>query len=99
MYGKIGVLEILTPKYSDELNGSKYNIDYKSAPGGHIGIGLTRRRESEKIFFFIEGNYIFGKKLNWKSAKLDDIDKEPSESFKSLKNEGVFINIGLGYYY
>lgn len=99
LYGKIGILGILTPKYSDELNGGKYNIDYHNSYGGQIGVGLMRRIESQKAYFFIEGNYVFGKNLNWKSAKLDDVDYPPSESFKSLNNNGIFLNIGLGYYY
>lgn len=99
LYGKIGVLAILSPKYSDELDGSKYNIDYHNSYGGQIGVGLMRRIESEKVYFSIEGKYVFGKNLNWKSARLDDVAYPPSESFKSINNSGIFLNIGLGYYY
>lgn len=99
LYGKIGALAILTPKYSDELNRSKYNIDYHNSYGGQIGVGLMRRIESERVYVFIEGKYVFGKNLNWKSARLDDVDYPPSESFKSINNKGVFLNVGLGYYY
>ncbi len=53
LYGKIGILGIFTPKYSDELNGSKYKIDYHNSYGGQIGVGLMRRIESEKAYFFI----------------------------------------------
>lgn len=99
LYGKIGALAILTPKYSDELNRSKYNIDYHNSYGGQIGVGLMRRIEGERVYVFIEGKYVFGKNLNWKSARLDDVDYPPSESFKSINNKGVFLNVGLGYYY
>ena len=99
LYGKIGLLSILTPKYSDEINGSKYNIDYNNSYGGQIGVGLMRRIESQNVYFFIEGKYIFAKNLQWQSAKLDDVDYPPSESFKSINNNGIFLNIGLGYYY
>jgi len=99
LYGKIGISGILTPKYSDELDGSKYNIDYNNSYGGQLGVGLVRRIESERVYFFIEGKYIFAKNLQWQSAKLDDVDYPPSESFKSLNNNGIFLNIGLGYYY
>lgn len=101
LYGKIGVLAILTPKYSDELDRIKYNIDYHNSYGGQIGVGLMRRIKSQKAYFFIEGNYVFGKNLNWKSAKLDDVDIDSPllESFKSINNNGIFLNVGLGYYY
>lgn len=99
LYGKIGALAILTPRYSDELNRSKYNIAYHNSYGGQIGVGLMRRIESERVYVFIEGKYVFGKNLNWKSARLDDVDYPPSESFKSINNKGVFLNVGLGYYY
>ena len=99
LYGKIGLLAILTPKYFDELYGSKYKINYRSSYGGQIGVGLMRRIESERVYFFIDAKYVFGKNLQWKSATLDDIDYEPSSTFESLNNNGIFINIGLGYYY
>ncbi len=99
LYSKVGVLAILTPKYFDELNGSKFRINYHNSYAGQIGIGLMRRIESERVYFFIEGKYIFSKNLNWKSATLDEIDSTPSSTFKSLNNNGIFLNVGLGYYY
>lgn len=99
LYGKIGALAILTPKYFDEVDGSKRSVNYHNSYGGHIGIGLMRRIESEKVYYFVEGKYVFGKNLNWKSATLDDKDFPPSDSFKSINNSGIFLNIGLGYYY
>ena len=99
LYGKVGVLAILTPKYFDEINGSKFRIDYHNTYAGQIGIGLMRRIESERVYFFIEGIYVFSKNLNWKSATLDDVESAPSPTFESLNNNGIFLNIGIGYYY
>lgn len=99
LYGKLGVLAFLAPKYFDEVDGSKRSINYHNSYGGQIGVGLMRRIESERVYVFIEGKYVFGKNLNWKSARLDDVDYPPSESFKSINNKGVFLNVGLGYYY
>jgi len=99
LYSKLGVLAIFNPKYFDELDGSKFNINYKNSFGGQIGVGLMRRIESKKVYYFIEGKYVFGKNLNWKSAILDDIESIPSSTFESLNSNGIFLNIGLGYYY
>jgi hypothetical protein len=99
LYGKIGALAILTPKYFDELDGSKFRISYHNSYAGQIGMGLVRRIESERVYYFIEGIYVFGKDLNWKSATLDDIENVPSPTFESLNSNGIFLNIGLGYYY
>ncbi|GAG89437.1 unnamed protein product, partial [marine sediment metagenome] len=33
------------------------------------------------------------------SSKLDDIDSKPSLTFESLNSNGLFLNIGIGYYY
>lgn len=99
LYGKLGVLAFLAPKYFDEVDGSERSINYHNSYGGQIGVGLMRRVESENVYFFIEGKYIFGKNLNWKSATFDDIESTPSAKFKSLNSDGIFLNIGLGYYY
>jgi hypothetical protein len=99
LYGKIGLLAILTPKYFYELDGEKVKINYHNSYGGQIGVGLMRRIESERIYFFIEGKYVFGKNLSWKSATLDDVESTPSTTFESLNSNGLFLNIGLGYYY
>ncbi|NHZ85375.1 MAG: hypothetical protein GWP19_05785 [Planctomycetia bacterium] len=99
LYGKVGALAILTPKYFDEIDGSKFRINYHNTYAGQIGIGLMRRIESERVYFFFEGIYVFSKNLNWKSATLDDVESTPSPTFKSLNNNGIFLNIGLGYYY
>lgn len=103
LYGKIGLLAILTPKYFDEVNyddgETNWEINYHNSFGGQVGIGLMRRLESERIYFFIEGKYVFGKNLSWKSATLDDVDNTPSPTFESLNSNGLFLNIGLGYYY
>lgn len=99
LYGKVGALAILTPKYFDEIDGSKFRINYHNTYAGQIGIGLMRRIESERVYFFLEGIYVFSKNLNWKSATLDDVESTPSPTFKSLNNNGIFLNIGLGYYY
>ena len=99
LYGKAGVLAFLAPTYFDELDGSRFSIDYHNSYGGQIGIGLMRRIESEKVYFFIEGKYVFGKNLNWQSATLDDIESTPSATFESLNSNGIFLNIGIGYYY
>ena len=99
LYGKLGVLAIFNPKYFDELDGSKFSIDYHNSYGGQIGIGLMRRIESERVYYFVEGKYVFGKNLSWKSAELDEIENNPSSTFESLNNNGIFLNIGIGYYY
>lgn len=99
LYGKIGMLAFLAPKYFDELDGSKRSVNYHNSYGGQIGVGLMRRIESEKAYFFIEGKYVFGKNLNWKSATLDDIESTPSSTFESLNSNGIFLNVGIGYYY
>ena len=103
LYGKVGLFTILFPQYFDEVNyddgKSSWEIDYHGSYGGQVGIGLMRRIESESVYFFIEGKYVFGKNLNWKSATLDEVDSTPSLSFESLNINGVFLNIGIGYYY
>ena len=99
LYGKVGLLAILTLKYFDELDGSKFIINYHNSYGAQMGLGLMRRIESERIYFFIEGKYVFGKNLSWKSATLDDVESTLSPTFESLNSNGLFLNIGLGYYY
>jgi len=99
LYGKMGLMAIFTPKYFDELNGSKLNIDYRNSYAGQISIGIMRRIESEKVYYFVEGKYVFGKNLKWKSANLDEVDTTPSPTFESLNSNGLFLNIGIGYYY
>ena len=99
LYGKLGILAIFNPKYFDELEGSKFSINYHNSYGGQIGIGLMRRIESQRVYYFVEGKYVFGKNLNWKSSTLDDIDSTPSLTFESLNSNGLFLNIGIGYYY
>ena len=103
LYGKVGLLAILYPHYFDEVyyddGESNYIIDYQNSFGGQVGMGLMRRIESERIYFFIEGKYIFGKNLIWKSATENDIKSEPLPTFVSLNSNGLFLNIGLGYYY
>ena len=103
LYGKVGLLAILYPHYFDEVyyddGESNYIIDYQNSFGGQVGMGLMRRIESERIYFFIEGKYIFGKNLIWKSATENDIKSEPLPTFGSLNSNGLFLNIGLGYYY
>ena len=62
-------------------------------------IDRKRRLDLDELVSFIEGKYGFGKNLNWKSATLDEVDSTPSLSFESLNINGVFLNIGIGYYY
>ena len=78
LYGKFGAVAIFTPKYADELNESTFTINYKNSFGGQIGIGLMRRIESEKVFFYIELNHIFAIQNEWESALSNDVDEEPS---------------------
>ncbi|NHZ85585.1 MAG: hypothetical protein GWP19_06860 [Planctomycetia bacterium] len=53
LYGRIGILGVLTPKYYDELDGSKYSIDYHNSYGGQIGVGLMHRIESKRAYFIL----------------------------------------------
>jgi len=99
LYGKLGILAIINPKYFDELEGSKFSINYHNSYGGQIAIGLTRRIESQKVYYFVEGKYVFGKNLDWKSSTLNDVESTPSLTFESLNSNGLFLNIGIGYYY
>ena len=99
LYGKLGILAIFNPKYFDELEGSKFSINYHNSYGGQIGVGLMRRIESQKVYYFVEGKYVFGKNLNWKSSTLNDVESTPSLTFESLNSNGLFLNIGIGYYY
>jgi len=103
LYSKVGILAILSPKYFDEVSyddgESNWVINYHNSFGGQVGIGLMRRLESENVYYFIEGKYVFGKNLNWKTFTGDEVDDTLSSTFESLNSNGIFINIGLGYYY
>ena len=103
LYFKTGLLGIFTPKYFDELHAenevNRLNVDYKSSIAGQIAIGLMRRIESEKLNIFVELKYVTGQDLEWKSATLNKKSFEISDEYRSLPNKGLFLNVGLGYYY
>ena len=102
-YGTTGAQVIFSAAYNDKYTVAIFENEtkkrkYKVALAGQLGAGFQYQREDADVFFFGEARYVKGNQLEAKSIKYNDVEDE-NDSTPKVNINGVYLVLGLGYYY
>jgi len=100
VYGTAGVQAIFSGSYVNKevvtvFSSETEKVKYKIALAGQFGAGFQYQREAADVFFFGEARYIKGNELKAKSVTFNNVE----DKNYNVNINGVYLLLGLGYYY
>ncbi len=103
VYGTVGAQAIFSAGYNDKhivaiFENETIKRKYKIALAGQLGTGFQYQRENADVFFFGEARYVKGNQLEARSITYNYAEDEKPLPPKVNIN-GVYLVLGLGYYY
>lgn len=88
-----------SPNYKLEIGNLRAEIKYDPSFGLHGLAGIAKRTKGKNLFYFGEIRFVGLINYKWNEATFVNYSFIPTSKFHELSGNGIFINVGIGYYF